>query len=55
LSTFQALVQAIIPATTYFSKPFQTAGGGTCGPKPFTAEDREQFRRLFKQIISQYE
>ncbi|MBT2736514.1 hypothetical protein [Bacillus sp. ISL-7] len=26
MSTFQALVQAIIPATTYFSKPFQTAG-----------------------------
>lgn len=26
LSTFQALVQAIIPATPYFSKPFQTAG-----------------------------
>ncbi len=26
-------------------------GKRTKGPKPFTAEDREQFRRLFKQAI----
>ncbi|MED4019178.1 DUF188 domain-containing protein, partial [Sutcliffiella cohnii] len=28
------------------------SGQRTKGPKPFTAEDREQFRNQFKQILS---
>ncbi|MFD0050036.1 YaiI/YqxD family protein [Actinomycetes bacterium NPDC127524] len=38
--------------TRYLSAMARKGGQRTKGPKPFTAEDREQFRDLFKQIIS---
>jgi hypothetical protein len=41
--------------TRYFSAMARKGGKRTKGPKPFTSEDREQFRRLFKQAISRYE
>lgn len=41
--------------TRYFSAMARKSGKRTKGPKPFTAEDREQFRRLFKQAISHAE
>ena len=37
--------------TRYLSAMARKSGKRTKGPKPFTAEDREQFRRLFKQAI----
>ncbi|MBO0959631.1 YaiI/YqxD family protein [Neobacillus sp. MM2021_6] len=39
--------------TRYFSAMARKGGKRTKGPKPFTAEDREQFRELFKGIISE--
>jgi uncharacterized protein len=41
--------------TRYLSAMARKGGKRTKGPKPFTTEDREQFTRLFKQIISRYE
>ncbi|MFD1739481.1 YaiI/YqxD family protein [Bacillus salitolerans] len=41
--------------TRYLSAMARKSGKRTKGPKPFTAEDREQFRRLFKQVISRDE
>jgi uncharacterized protein YaiI (UPF0178 family) len=41
--------------TRYLSAMARKSGKRTKGPKPFTAEDREQFRRLFKQVISHNE
>ena len=41
--------------TRYLSAMARKGGKRTKGPKPFTAEDREEFRWLFKQVISQYE
>ncbi|UCZ53758.1 YaiI/YqxD family protein [Bacillus shivajii] len=38
--------------TRYLSAMARKGGQRTKGPKPFTAEDREQFRHLFKQAIS---
>ncbi|WP_246943505.1 YaiI/YqxD family protein [Bacillus pinisoli] len=38
--------------TRYLSAMARKGGQRTKGPKPFTAEDREQFRKLFKQVIS---
>ena len=38
--------------TRYLSAMARKSGKRTKGPKPFTTEDREQFRRLFKQVIS---
>lgn len=38
--------------TRYLSAMARKSGKRTKGPKPFTAEDREQFRDLFKQVIS---
>ncbi|WP_160725155.1 YaiI/YqxD family protein [Bacillus sp. USDA818B3_A] len=38
--------------TRYLSAMARKSGKRTKGPKPFTAEDREQFRKLFKQTIS---
>jgi len=38
--------------TRYLSAMARKSGKRTKGPKPFTAEDREQFTRLFKQLIS---
>jgi uncharacterized protein YaiI (UPF0178 family) len=38
--------------TRYFSAMARKSGKRTKGPKPFTAEDREQFRELFKRAIS---
>lgn len=38
--------------TRYLSAMARKSGKRTKGPKPFTAEDGEQFRELFKQIIS---
>ncbi|ULT57603.1 YaiI/YqxD family protein [Neobacillus drentensis] len=38
--------------TRYFSAMARKSGKRTKGPKPFTAEDREQFRMLFKEVIS---
>ncbi|MGD6969257.1 YaiI/YqxD family protein [Rossellomorea vietnamensis] len=38
--------------TRYLSAMARKGGQRTKGPKPFTAEDREQFRYLFKQVIS---
>lgn len=38
--------------TRYLSAMARKSGQRTKGPKPFTAEDREQFRNLFKQVIS---
>jgi uncharacterized protein len=40
--------------TRYLSAMARKSGKRTKGPKPFTAEDREQFRRLFKEVISSY-
>src|SRR3954465_7634417 len=37
--------------TRYLSAMARKSGKRTKGPKPFTAEDREQFRSLFKQVI----
>ncbi|WP_144554487.1 YaiI/YqxD family protein [Bacillus sp. X1(2014)] len=37
--------------TRYLSAMARKSGKRTKGPKPFTAEDRDQFRRLFKQAI----
>ncbi|PGT80947.1 MULTISPECIES: YaiI/YqxD family protein [Bacillaceae] len=38
--------------TRYLSAMARKSGKRTKGPKPFTAEDGEQFRNLFKQVIS---
>jgi uncharacterized protein len=38
--------------TRYLSAMARKSGKRTKGPKPFTAEDREQFRQLFRQVIS---
>ncbi|WP_066073074.1 YaiI/YqxD family protein [Neobacillus soli] len=38
--------------TRYLSAMARKGGKRTKGPKPFTAEDREQFRALFKEVIS---
>ena len=38
--------------TRYFSAMARKSGKRTKGPKPFTAEDREQFRTLFTEVIS---
>jgi uncharacterized protein len=38
--------------TRYLSAMARKSGQRTKGPKPFTAEDREKFRDLFKQAIS---
>ncbi|WP_409298963.1 YaiI/YqxD family protein [Peribacillus sp. SCS-26] len=38
--------------TRYLSAMARKGGQRTKGPKPFTAEDRVQFRDLFKQVIS---
>lgn len=38
--------------TRYLSAMARKSGKRTKGPKPFTAEDRENFRRLFKSAIS---
>lgn len=38
--------------TRYLSAMARKSGQRTKGPKPFTEEDREQFRDLFKQVIS---
>lgn len=38
--------------TRYFSAMARKSGKRTKGPKPFTAEDKEKFRVLFKQVIS---
>jgi uncharacterized protein len=40
--------------TRYLSAMARKSGKRTKGPKPFTAEDREQFTRLFKQVISRH-
>ncbi|MFK9093900.1 YaiI/YqxD family protein [Bacillus salipaludis] len=40
--------------TRYLSAMARKSGKRTKGPKPFTAEDREQFRELFKKAISHY-
>ncbi|ETI69755.1 YaiI/YqxD family protein [Neobacillus vireti] len=38
--------------TRYLSAMARKSGKRTKGPKPFTAEDREQFRELFKRAIA---
>ncbi|MGN4422349.1 YaiI/YqxD family protein [Bacillus cereus group sp. MYBK30-1] len=38
--------------TRYLSAMVRKSGKRTKGPKPFTAEDKEKFRELFKQVIS---
>ncbi|MCM3569789.1 YaiI/YqxD family protein [Neobacillus mesonae] len=38
--------------TRYLSAMARKGGKRTKGPKPFTQEDREQFRELFKKAIS---
>jgi uncharacterized protein len=38
--------------TRYLSAMARKSGQRTKGPKPFTTEDREQFRDLFSQVIS---
>jgi len=38
--------------TRYLSAMARKAGKRTKGPKPFTSEDRENFRKLFKKVIS---
>ncbi|MED4206987.1 YaiI/YqxD family protein [Neobacillus mesonae] len=38
--------------TRYLSAMARKSGKRTKGPKPFTQEDREQFRQLFKKAIS---
>jgi uncharacterized protein len=38
--------------TRYLSAMARKSGKRTKGPKPFTAEDKEKFRRLFKSAIS---
>ncbi|WP_042357141.1 YaiI/YqxD family protein [Bacillus rubiinfantis] len=40
--------------TRYLSAMERKSGKRTKGPKPFTQEDREKFRKLFKQVISRY-
>jgi uncharacterized protein len=40
--------------TRYLSAMARKSGKRTKGPKPFTAEDREEFRKLFKQTISKH-
>jgi uncharacterized protein YaiI (UPF0178 family) len=37
--------------TRYLSAMARKSGKRTKGPKPFTAEDKEQFRLLFKEVI----
>jgi uncharacterized protein len=37
--------------TRYLSAMARKGGQRTKGPKPFTAEDREKFRELFKKVI----
>ena len=39
--------------TRYLSAMARKGGKRTKGPKPFTTEDREKFRGLFKSVISQ--
>ncbi|MDR4945429.1 YaiI/YqxD family protein [Neobacillus cucumis] len=41
--------------TRYLSAMARKSGKRTKGPKPLTEEDREQFRRLFKQVIPHYD
>lgn len=38
--------------TRYFSAMARKSGKRTKGPKPFTTEDREKFRELFKRTIT---
>ncbi|SDN46007.1 YaiI/YqxD family protein [Bacillus sp. OK048] len=38
--------------TRYLSAMARKSGKRTKGPKPFTSEDKEQFRGLFKRVIS---
>lgn len=38
--------------TRYFSAMARKGGKRTKGPKPFTSEDREQFREVFKKAIT---
>ena len=38
--------------TRYLSAMARKSGKRTKGPKPFTSEDREKFKRLFKRAIS---
>jgi uncharacterized protein YaiI (UPF0178 family) len=38
--------------TRYLSAMARKGGQRTKGPKPFTAEDREKFRELFKEVIA---
>jgi uncharacterized protein len=38
--------------TRYLSAMARKGGQRTKGPKPFTAEDREKFRELFKKVIA---
>lgn len=38
--------------TRYLSAMARKSGKRTKGPKPFTSEDREKFRELFKEVIS---
>jgi uncharacterized protein YaiI (UPF0178 family) len=39
--------------TRYFSAMARKSGKRTKGPKPFTSEDRDNFKLLFKKVISQ--
>jgi uncharacterized protein YaiI (UPF0178 family) len=39
----------------YLSAMARKSGKRTKGPKPFTTEDREKFRDLFKRIISRFD
>ncbi|WP_338452309.1 YaiI/YqxD family protein [Niallia oryzisoli] len=39
--------------TRYLSAMARKGGKRTKGPKPFTSEDREKFRELFKEVISE--
>ena len=39
--------------TRYLSAMVRKSGKRTKGPKPFTAEDKEKFRVLFKSMIAQ--
>lgn len=41
--------------TRYLSAMARKSGKRTKGPKPFTAEDKEKFRMLFKKVISHLE
>jgi len=40
--------------TRYLSAMARKSGKRTKGPKPFTTEDKEKFRELFKQLISDF-